>query len=223
MRLPGLRGRNLKLCIQHYEYDFPAKQEPLWASQVERWYQLDAPAYGLAQAYWELCKPSLTPPEFLILASAGASNETDLAFVQGGATSPSKFVHTLPSVRGASLLQVMAWQGPLLCVQNDPQTWLTGCIEGVEWAQTESMQGWLWQTRKAGASGRYQAALCQIGGGAENPQNGLQTLEIEYTSLDESRHLERAQTDADFWHWLKTSPPGSTFSLNSVLQLRKQR
>jgi hypothetical protein len=58
----------------------------------------------------------------MIVASPCASNATDRLFAVNGASSPSKFVHTLPNVRAVSLLQVMAWHGPLLCLQNDPVT-----------------------------------------------------------------------------------------------------
>jgi hypothetical protein len=58
----------------------------------------------------------------MIVSSPRASNATDRAFTSSGASSPSKFVHTLPNIRAVSLLQVMEWRGPLLCVQDDPQT-----------------------------------------------------------------------------------------------------
>ena len=101
---------------------FPATKTPAWAGLVDRWYQLDAPAYGFAQAYSN-SKNELGPhPGLIIIASPRASNTTDRAFASGGAASPSRFVHTLPNIRSVSLLQVMGWHGPLLCVQDDPRT-----------------------------------------------------------------------------------------------------
>lgn len=110
--------------VAHHSFDvpFPLKTEPEWASKVDRWYQLDAFAYGLCEMWWRNHEMLGRPPSLLFLASPGASNATDLAFARSGATSPSKFVHTLPNVRASSLCQLMNWHGPLLCVQRDPQT-----------------------------------------------------------------------------------------------------
>ena len=101
---------------------FPAKETPTWAPKSDRWYQLDQPGYSLPQAY-SLLKEQLGPaPDMIVLASPQASNHTDRDFAAGGASSPSKFVHTLPNIRAVSLLQAMEWSGPLLCIQNDPAT-----------------------------------------------------------------------------------------------------
>lgn len=101
---------------------YPALETPSWASKSDRWYQLDQPAYSLAQAY-SVLQPKLgRAPDYLILASPGASNQTDRDFAKTGAVSPSKFVHTLANIRASSLLQVMEWAGPMLCLQNDPRT-----------------------------------------------------------------------------------------------------
>ncbi len=125
----------LHVTLKSYEYQFPGKDEPAWSKKVERWYQLDAYAYGLAQAYtaWNLSKKH--HPDLMILASPGASNLTDAQFVQTGASSPAKFVHTLPNIRSSSLGQVMDWGGPLLCIQNDPMTQLTALSEAAALAQ----------------------------------------------------------------------------------------
>ena len=103
-----------------FPFEHPAKEEPSWKGIVERWYQLDPFAYGLAEAYTKW-KP-LPAPAMILLASPQASNETDFQFATTGATSPAKFVHTLPNIRCSSLCQVMDWTGPVLCVQKDPST-----------------------------------------------------------------------------------------------------
>jgi hypothetical protein len=112
-----------------YRFEHPAREEPSWKTVVERWYQLDAFAYGLAQAYvaWKPKLPS--PPSLILLASPQASNATDFEFARTGAQSPAKFVHTLANIRSSSLCQVMGWAGPVLCLQKDPSTALQALRE----------------------------------------------------------------------------------------------
>src|SRR4051812_32368269 len=96
--------KSLGLKIHRFDFEYPTQVEPSWSKAVSRWYQLDAFAYGLVEGYdrfkKHLCKPSL-----IILASPEASNETDRAFVETGALSPSKFAHTLPNIRCSPLCQ----------------------------------------------------------------------------------------------------------------------
>lgn len=126
-----------------YRYTYPAREEPGWKGLVDRWYQLDAQGYGLAQAFWQW-KPRLGElPSMLILASPGASNETDRAFAASGASSPAKFTHTLPNVRSSPLCQVMGWSGPMLCLQLDPVTQIAALAHGAEWTGTEFPRVWV--------------------------------------------------------------------------------
>jgi hypothetical protein len=126
------------------EIPYPAKETPAWAAKSDRWYQLDAPAYSLAQAF-DLMKADLgVKPDFLILASPRASNLTDRDFAASGASSPSKFVHTLPNIRASSLLQVMEWAGPMLCVQNDPQTIVSALEEAFVLFEAEEALKRIW-------------------------------------------------------------------------------
>jgi hypothetical protein len=106
------------------DFDFihPAPVEPLWKNKVDRWYQLDASAYGLAEFYQQYASELGTHPDLIVLASPAASNLTDRQFVSLGAQSPAKFVHTLPNIRISPLCQVMAWNGPVLCLQNGKNT-----------------------------------------------------------------------------------------------------
>jgi hypothetical protein len=135
---------NLALTPHTFEFQFPAPNEPAWSPQVERWYQLDAAAYGLVQSYSELNKQLGESPDMMILASPKASNVTDQAFALSGASSPSKFVHTLANVRAAPLLQVMQWGGPVLCVQHDPQTILCGINQAVGFMETDRKLHRVW-------------------------------------------------------------------------------
>jgi hypothetical protein len=105
-----------------FSFTYPATTEPAWKDQVDRWYQLDAPAYGLAEFYQQNKDKLGPPPGLIILASPSASNSTDFQFVNSGARSPAKFVHTLPNIRISPLAQVMNWHGPLLCFQKGEQT-----------------------------------------------------------------------------------------------------
>src|SRR5258708_38429533 len=104
--------KNLSLKWLSLDYEFPAKAEPQWKDLVQRWYQLDAYAYGLSEGA-KTWQKSLLNPNLLILASPMASNETDKTFVEKGATSPAHFAHTLPNIRCSPLCQVMRWSGPV--------------------------------------------------------------------------------------------------------------
>ena len=99
------------------DFAFPAPQQPEWAPKVERWYQLDGPAYGLCEFYSQLLQ-NAEKPGVIFLASFEGSLPTDRAFAETGALSPAKFVHTLPNVRASSLCQTMEWHGPVICIQN---------------------------------------------------------------------------------------------------------
>jgi hypothetical protein len=139
-----------EFSLQHHRFGFehPAKEEPHWKSMVDRWYQLDAYAYGLAQAY-SVWKPTLDgPPSIMILASALASNETDLQFAkqlkESGIASASKFVHTLPNIRCSSLCQVMNWNGPVLCFQKDPFTQVQALREALGLLESDPSRHSIW-------------------------------------------------------------------------------
>src|ERR1035437_689374 len=109
-----------------HNFNFPLESEPEWSARVERWYQLDAASFALTETFWRHQQTLEVLPKWMLLASPLASNVTDRQFVASGASSPAKFVHTLPNIRSASLLQVMGWSGPVICLQNDPETVLTG-------------------------------------------------------------------------------------------------
>lgn len=130
------------LRILRHSFEFPARAEPPWASQVERWSQLDAAAFGLAEIYDRNRETLSRPPRWFLLASPDASNETDRQFARGGATSPSKFVHTLPNIRSSSILRLMKWSGPLLCLQKDPWTFATALSEAMTLLETEGGPVW---------------------------------------------------------------------------------
>ncbi len=126
----------------HHEFQFPSSQEPEWSAQVERWYQLDGPAFALTETFWREREKLSRAPVSMLLASPQASNLTDAAFATQAASSPARFVHTLPNIRAASLLQVMGWAGPVICLQNDPGTLISGLDEGLRFA--EQAEGDVW-------------------------------------------------------------------------------
>ena len=97
--------------------EFPQKNIPEWSTKVERWYQLDAYAFGLCEAFFHLPNKDFNS---LILASPEASNETDFHFSHHSIASPQKFVHTLPNVRASVGLQAIGKKSPLICMQNSP-------------------------------------------------------------------------------------------------------
>ena len=119
----------MKVETFRIQIPYPAKETPSWAPKSDRWYQLDQPGYSLPQAFTLLKDKLGASPDRILLASPRASNRTDRDFAAGGASSPSKFVHTLPNIRAVSLLQAMEWSGPLLCLQNDPKTLETALEE----------------------------------------------------------------------------------------------
>jgi hypothetical protein len=141
------------------EIEYPAQKEPEWSAQVERWYQLDTPAYILTETYWRL-RDKLPPqsPEWLLLASPGASNLTDAQFASTSAASPAKFVHTLPNIRSASLLQVMHWSGKVLCLQNDPSTIVAALTEASDLAS----EGPIWLACVTSSGSRHTGHLVTV-------------------------------------------------------------
>ncbi len=121
----------LKIDFRHYLSE-PHNTEPEWAHLVERWYQIDLAAHVLASAAWKWRQEFPKPPDFIFLASPGSSNVTDKEFVDSQTSSAAKFVHTLPNVRGSALCQVLNWTGPMICLQNDPATVLSGLSEAMD-------------------------------------------------------------------------------------------
>ena len=134
----------MTIGVRHFshEFTFPATGTPTWASLVDRWYQLDPFAYGLAETYSKF-QPQLPPPSLIYLASESASNETDWQFVKSDASSPSKFVHTLPSARASALCQVMHWSGPTICLQNGADTLTVALAEGAEAITPKTPRVWV--------------------------------------------------------------------------------
>jgi hypothetical protein len=139
------------LCFERFPIAFPAVTKPVWSGKVDRWYQLDAAAYGLAQACFQWRQMAAEPPSFIVLASRGASNDADRAFVESGADSPAKFVHTLPSVRSSTFCQVMDWHGPMLCLQEDPSTLCVALVEAVKIVCEDVPVVWVLSTWREGS------------------------------------------------------------------------
>lgn len=100
--------REMRTVIPFASTVFP---EPEWKTQVERWYQLDAPSMMLCESYWRNRK-DWAHPQLVLLNSPQSSFSTDQLFCK--TQSPSKFVHTLPSVRTSALFQLMNWRGPAI-------------------------------------------------------------------------------------------------------------
>ena len=167
-----------------YQFEFPSTEPPGWAPMVERWYQLDAFAFGLPQAYVSFADDLQEKPDVIVLASPEGSNRTDFDFAQAwlknGVGSPSKFVHTLPNSRSAALLQVMEWSGPLLCVQNDPATLVSGFEEAMLLAKS-GQKVWLMSVTRSTAQ-LYETHLFCFGATGdfrwqENPNEVNSTTE----------------------------------------------
>lgn len=151
--------RSLRYFSQ--EISFPPREKPAWAISVARWHQLDAASFGLVQAH-HAWKDSLKTPSFIILASPLASNEADHEFIESGAKSPSKMIHTLPSTRASPLCQAMNWSGPLLCLQKDPCTQLAGISEAADLVCADCPVVWVVGIEKI-SQGNYGASLVEVG------------------------------------------------------------
>lgn len=179
---------NLSCRLDYHRFPFPTTETPSWANQVERWYQADAPAYGLCELYSRYLVDG-PRPKMIFLASPAGSNATDFSFAQSGATSPAKFAHTLPNIRATGLLQVMNWQGPLLCLQTDPTT-ITGALcEAAEMASRGPV--WIFAYHQAGSE---HATFCfQIGG-----EGNLRVRRVE----DKGRS---PLIDSEFIQWLQSA------------------
>lgn len=141
-----------------FEFSFPASVAPAWQDRVERWYSLDAPAYGLAELFWREQEHLTERPGTLFLASSGASNRTDASFARTRPPSPAKFVHTLPNTRAAALLRLMDWNGPTYCLQNDPATLETALSEGRSVVEITSLPVWVASVENIAAD-RYRARI----------------------------------------------------------------
>lgn len=174
------------------EFAFPNTELPVWHSQVERWYQMDAASYGLCEL-WSKSKDQ-APPGLIFLASPGGCNEMDLQFVKSGAASPAKFVYTLPSTRSSALLQLMNWQGPLFCVQNDPVTVTSALSEAASLLPHEK-DIWVIGSMHASTHLAYRMRLGQQGSitlHRSTPSQGAATSDarlLEWLKSNESSEL----------------------------------
>ncbi|MGE0631825.1 MAG: hypothetical protein AB7O96_05430 [Pseudobdellovibrionaceae bacterium] len=104
--------------------DLQRTAEPAWSQKVERWYQLDETAYGFCEALhqWEYLK-DLKKPDVILLALEGASNLADVDFVQTGASSPAKFVYTLPNICVSVIFQMLGTSGKVYCLNQGATTY----------------------------------------------------------------------------------------------------
>ena len=168
--------------------------------KVERWYQLDAFAYGLVQAYtaW---KPKLEkPPAMIWLASPEASNETDLQFARGGAQSPAKFVHTLPNVRCSPLCQVMEWAGPVLCIQKDPYTQSHALMEAAAFLEHGSENEFgspIWVLSVFRVQGSYRAQVFILSRALMSGSDG----KAPRYKIVQTHHQTPLQKDSSLQEW----------------------
>jgi len=209
----------MRLEFAQLQYSFPTPEVPSWSAKVDRWYQLDAPAYGLAQAFSRQVLPAGHVPSMILLASAGSSSETDFLFAKADVPSPSRFVHTLPSVRAVPLMQVMGWQGPVLCFQNDPFTWLTGIEEALGLCDSTNPEIWIVGARPLDGS-NWSAHFARLMH-SDNSDPSARLL-IEPLKSRKNDPFKTRSTDADFWRWLETDRvPESTFALSSEWDLRQ--
>jgi len=142
-----------------HKFSYPSKQIPGWSSLVDRWYQLDAPSFGLADIYWNYKNTLTNKPGMIILASDEGSLEIDLQFIKS--FSPSKFVYTLPNVRSSALCQVTSWHCPILCIQQTPKSLESAVAEAMTWACKEYQKVWICDVKNSGES-NYLVQLIEL-------------------------------------------------------------
>jgi len=152
---------SIGLKYYSHRFQFPFLKTPGWSTEVDRWYQLDPFAFGLADAYWKF-RGELSKPALLFLASPLASNETDLDFAREGGISPNKFVHTLPNIRGSTLCQVMNWTGPVICLQKDPVTLMSAVDEASRWVGSQYPEIWIFSARREKEPNEYEVCLLSL-------------------------------------------------------------
>ena len=204
------------------EFTFPTKAEPLWKNEVDRWYQLDAYSYGMADFYSESGLEKRAKPEILILASPGASNETDSSFALGGAISPGKFVHTLPNVRASSLCQVMKWNGPVLCLQNDPETQVSALIEAAFLSLHEKKTVWVMSVRGSAPAYIAEAYVFESKPNLEAIAESRIQYQISIEPKKDQSPKINLKKDTELWQWLShASPENVHFYLNDSCILER--
>lgn len=208
------------LCFERFPISFPTVTKPLWSGKVDRWHQLDAAAYGLAQACFQWHQMEVEQPSFMVLASRGASNDADRAFVESGADSPVKFVHTLPSVRSSTACQVMDWHGPMLCLQEDPSTLCVALVEAVKIVCEDVPVVWVLSTLREGSV--FSVMRLIVSHLPPPPGAGIQVLE-EGREAEMSFEARMGPTDCLLLTWLEDSSQHSaSFALIDGLKLVRE-
>ena len=214
----------MKIVLYRHKLNWPPEKEPFWGKIVERWYQLDAAAYSLVETYSILEKNFAKKPFFLILASPLGSMETDFLFARSGASSPSKFVHTLSNIRGSSLMQVMDWQGPLICFQNDPITWLTGLNEAIDLSSDVNHEIWVIHFKKTNEEGVNEVIWAQIlydSLDKEKTSDFSQVFLIVSPQMNQNVKLSKNLKDGDFWLWISDASFSSPLMISDRWSLQK--
>ena len=176
----------------HHDFVWPQTQAPEWSVKVERWYQLDAAAFALAETFWRHRESLTSRPDVLFLASPLASNPTDDAFE--ASPTPAKFVHTLPNIRGAVLLQLMGWAGEVYCLQKDPQTLVAALSEGMQTVRSGARECWV--VGVTGASGIFTGHVFRLRNDATESDQKI----TEKLAEDMANATTR---DKDLLLWLK--------------------
>ncbi len=176
----------------HHSFEFPQTVTPEWSAKVERWYQLDAAAFALTETFWRNREVLKSRPQTLFLASPLASNHTDAQFALSQAPSPAKFVHTLPNIRGACLLQVMDWHGPVFCLQKDPGTVLAAISEGMQAVQFSGEEAWILSVTEAG--GKFTGHILRLLPDASG-------CELKIVENDSQNMANAALHDKGLFHW----------------------
>lgn len=211
----------MRIDLNHQVHSFGSDRThvPNWHQSVDRWYQLDEAAYGLVDTYFHCLSKLFSRPDFIILASPAASNHTDFEFVKSGAISPSLFVHTLPNIRSAPLLQAMEWTGPILCLQAGIRTLLSGCVEAIEMAARYEQNVWILSVFQNRKDQQNEVHILELLGGKRSTEK---KPNYEVVLTDSLAKYEASRVDSDLIHWLCKRPDENEFDLSPAIKIARR-
>lgn len=208
------------MILNHLVHPFTSdrSQVPAWHLKVDRWYQLDGAAYGLVDAYFSCLPKLLCRPDFIFLASPSASNQTDFEFVESGAISPSLFVHTLPNIRSAPLLQAMEWAGPLLCLQMGCQTLISACVEAAQMALNSQQNVWILSVFQNRKDLQNEIHIFEI---LAPKTSARLRVKHEVILSDQRAGLLSEIVDDDLLNWLEEKTRHSEFKISASMKIKR--
>ncbi|WP_413575233.1 hypothetical protein ACLVWU_13110 [Bdellovibrio sp. HCB290] len=99
------------------------RPEPAWKEKFPQWNLLNEVSYAFCEALhrWEYLKDR-PHPDVIFLALPEGSNLSDFEFVEDGAKDPGKFIFTFPNMQASIMMQILGFNGRVLCFNNGIKT-----------------------------------------------------------------------------------------------------